>query len=139
VIRQEIVNHPFTIDAMVVMPDHLRALWTLPENDADFSNRWRRIKAGFSKALPNTKQRSASRKSKDERGIWQRRFWEHLIRDDLDYARHVDYIHFNPVKHGHVSNVKDWPHSTFHRWVREDRLPENWAGNNDDGQIFGER
>ncbi len=115
VLREEMARHPFTIDAMVVLPEHLHAIWTLPENDADFSNRWRRIKAAFSKALPNTERRSASRESKGERGIWQRRFWEHLVRDKLDYARHVDYIHFNPVKHGHVLNVKDWPHSSFHR------------------------
>ena len=139
IIREEIARHPFTIDAMVVLPDHLHALWTLPENDADFSNRWRRIKAAFSKAIPDNERRSASRESKGERGIWQRRFWEHLIRDDLDFARHVDYIHFNPVKHGHVLNVKDLPHSSFHRWVREGRLSENWAGEDEEHQVFGER
>jgi putative transposase len=139
VIRAEMVKHPFTIDAMVVLPEHLHAIWTLPENDADFSNRWRRIKTEFSKGLPITERRSASRESKGERGVWQRRFWEHLIRDELDYARHVDYIHFNPVKHGHVTKVRDWPHSSFHRWVREGRLPDNWAGTDDEHQVFGER
>ena len=138
IIREEMSRHPFTIDAMVDLPEHLHAIWTLPENDADFSNRWRRIKAAFSKTLPNNERRSTSRESKGERGIWQRRFWEHLIRDDLDYARHVDYIHFNPVKHGHVLNVKDWPHSSFLRWVREGRLPENWAGEDVEHQVFGE-
>jgi putative transposase len=107
--------HPFKQDALVVMPNHLHAVMTLPEDDADFSLRWRLIKAGFSKRLPRYESISQSRSSKLERGIWQRRFWEHAIRDDIDYQRHVDYIHFNPVKHGYVSNPHDWPYSTIHR------------------------
>jgi putative transposase len=139
VIRAEMAKNPFTIDAIVILPEHLHAIWTLPENDADFSNRWRCIKAAFSTALPKNERRSVSRESKGERGIWQRRFWEHLIRDDIDYARHVDYIHFNPVKHGHVTKVRDWPHSSFHRWVREGKLSDNWAGTADEHLVFGER
>ena len=110
--------HPFTVEAIVVMPDHLHALWSLPEGDADFATRWRQIKAGFSRALPRDERVSMSRAGKGERGIWQRRCWEHTLRDERDFERHVDYIHFNPVKHGHVSRVSDWPHSTFHRMVR---------------------
>ena len=91
------VGHPFAIDAIVVLPDHLHAIWTLPPEDSDFALRWRLIKTTFSRALPHTEPRSASHQAKRERGIWQRRYWEHLIRDDADFARHVDYIHINPV------------------------------------------
>lgn len=107
--------HPFETIAMTVMPDHLHAIWRLPEGDADFSTRWRQIKAGFSRALPQTELRSPSRSGKAERGIWQRRFWEHLIRDDDDLRFHVDYTHFNPVKHRLVSDAHLWPYSTLHR------------------------
>ena len=131
--------YPFRIDALVILPDHLHAVLTLPDGDADYSGRWRRIKAAFSTALPSTERRSASRRSKGERGIWQRRFWEHLIRDEEDYARHVDYIHFNPVKHGHVKWVRDWPYSTFHRFVREGKYPLDWAGGDESGIVAGER
>ncbi len=101
-IRHVKAAHPFEIDAMVVLPDHLPAIWTLPRDDAEFATRWTLIKAGFSRQIPKTERISESRKSKGERGIWQRRYWEHLIRDDEDFARHVDYIHYNPVKHGYV-------------------------------------
>ncbi len=87
--------------AIVVLPDHLHAIWTLPEGDADFAMRWRLIKSAFSRALPNGEAVSQSRFDRGERGIWQRRYWEHTLRDEDDFARHVDYIHFNPVKHGH--------------------------------------
>ena len=99
-VRRARANAPFHIDAWVVLPDHLHCLWTLPEDDADFSGRWRAIKIGFSKSLPATETRSAVNIRRGERGIWQHRFWEHTIRDDRDYAVHMDYIHFNPVKHG---------------------------------------
>src|SRR5215211_3224537 len=92
--------HPFSIDAIVVLPDHLHAIWTLPDGDADFPLRWRLIKSTFSRSLPQGEQVSASRREKGERGIWQRRYWEHVLRDDADYAAYMDYIHFNPVKHG---------------------------------------
>ena len=117
-------RHPFTIDAMVVLPDHLHALWTLPPDDADYATRWMLIKQAFSKGLPMA---SALRGTKGERSIWQRRYWEHQIRDDDDYARHVEYIHFNPVKHGLAARAVDWPHSSFHRWVREWRVAPDWG------------
>ena len=133
-------RHPLTIDAVVILPEHLHAVWTLPDGDIDFPLRWRLVKTAFSRALPSDETVSTSRKSKGERGIWQRRFWEHTLRDEDDYARHVDYIHFNPVKHGHVGCVRDWPYSSFHRMVREGILPEDWAGDcEDDGALFGER
>jgi putative transposase len=111
-------RHPFSIEATVVLPDHLHAIWRLPEGDCDFALRWRLIKGAFSRSLPNTERVSMSRLERGERGIWQRRYWEHTLRDEQDLARHIDYIHFNPVKHGHVGRVVDWPHSTFHRMVK---------------------
>jgi len=107
-------DRPFAIDAVVVLPDHLHALLTLPVNDADFSGRWRRIKGHFSSALIAAGAK-LKRSWNGDLALWQRRFWEHTIRDESDFARHVDYIHFNPVKHGHVTRVRDWPHSSFHR------------------------
>ena len=121
-------RHPFTIDAMVVMPEHLHVIWTLPSGDADYAMRWRLIKTDFSRSIPVDERRSVSRQEKGERGIWQRRYWEHTIRDELDYQRHVDYIHFNPVKHGLVTSVRDWPYSSFHRFVKHGVLSEDWAG-----------
>ncbi|MGH8561841.1 MAG: REP-associated tyrosine transposase, partial [Nevskiales bacterium] len=115
--RQTRQDHPFDVKAIVILPDHLHCLWQLPPGDCDYSTRWRLVKAGFSAALPAHERVSASRQRKGERGIWQRRFWEHVIRDERDYERHFDYIHFNPVKHGYVENVRDWPYSSFHRWV----------------------
>jgi putative transposase len=133
-------THPFAVEATVVLPDHLHAIWTLPEGDVDFSTRWRLIKATFSRGLPPGEKVSASRASRGERGIWQRRYWEHTLRDEGDFERHVDYIHFNPVKHGHVSRVCDWPYSTFDRMVRRGIYPNDWAGDGLDPQsAFGER
>jgi putative transposase len=133
-------RHKFTLEATVVLPDHLHAIWTLPEGDADFAVRWRLMKSAFSRGLPLGERRSQSRSRKAERGIWQRRYWEHTLRDENDFERHVDYINFNPVKHGHVAQVKDWPHSSFHRMVRLGLYPEDWAGDTrDDGAVFGER
>jgi len=118
---------PFEIDAMVVLPEHLHCIWTLPPGDADYQTHWALIKAGFSRAIPVGERRSMSRIKRGERGIWQRRYWEHLIRDDQDFERHVDYIHWNPVKHGWVRRVGDWPHSSFHAYVRRGIYPVNWA------------
>src|SRR5258708_27668481 len=101
--RDTRLRHPFTIEAIAVLPDHLHTIWTMPEGDGDFAVRWAVIKASFSRMLPKGEPVSASRLRKRERGIWQRRYWEHTIRDEGDFARHVDYIHFNPVKHGHVA------------------------------------
>ena len=120
-------RYPFHIDAWVVLPEHLHCVLTLPPGDSDFSTRWRLIKSGFSRALPKTERLSAVRKAAGERGIWQRHFWEHWIRDEADYQRHVDYVHVNPLKHGHVKRVQDWPYSTFHRYVAEGIYPANWC------------
>ena len=125
--RQVKSAHPFDIIAIAVLPDHLHTVWTLPDGDSDYSTRWRQIKSGFSRALPNGERLSASRKSKAERGIWQRRFWEHTVRNEADLARCIDYLHYNPVKHGHVKAVSDWPHSSFHRFVANGRYHANWA------------
>ena len=134
------MRHPFAITAIVVLPDHLHAIWTLPEGDADFAMRWRLIKSAFSRALPNGEAVSQSRFDRGERGIWQRRYWEHTLRDENDFARHVDYIHFNPVKHGLAKRVRDWPHSSFHRMVRRGVYPEDWAGDVSAESVeFGER
>ncbi|UGV26901.1 transposase [Rhodopseudomonas boonkerdii] len=134
------VRRPFTMDAIVVLPDHLHAIWTLPEGDADFATRWRLIKAYFSRHVALGEDVSRSRILRGERGIWQRRFWEHTIRDERDYERHVDYIHFNPVKHGHVTRVRDWPYSSFHRFVARGIYPKDWAGDvSEIGVSFGER
>jgi len=130
---------PFTIDAFVVLPNHLHAIWTLPRGDADFSTRWRLIKSRFARALPKQERLSAVRLERHERGIWQRRFWEHLIRDDADYARHIEYCYINPVKHGLVNRVSDWPHSSFHRDVRAGIFPLDWAGELERDGEFGER
>jgi putative transposase len=97
------------------------------ETIADFSTRWSNIKSGFSRGL-NPMPRSASKVGKREKGIWQRRYWEHAIRDDADLERHVNYIHFNPVKHGHVTRVIDWPHSSFHRYVERGLCAADWGG-----------
>jgi putative transposase len=133
-------THPFDIVAMVVLPDHLHAVWQLPEGDVDYPLRWSLIKAGFSRALPRSEYVSQARLHKRERGIWQRRYWEHLIRDDDDLQRHVDYIHINPVKHGHVRLASDWPYSSIHRYVRQGLLAADWAaGTGDDVGGSGER
>ncbi|CAN7634633.1 transposase [Aquipseudomonas alcaligenes] len=133
-------RRPFHIDAWVVLPEHMHCLWTLPPGDDDFAMRWRSIKFAFSKRLADTESRTEAQRARGERGIWQRRYWEHLIRDDLDYQRHFDYIHINPVKHGHVRRVCDWPYSSFHRAVRDGIYPLDWAGDGlaDDAIRWGE-
>ena len=120
--------HAFEIVAWVVMPNHLHAIWTLPDGDQDFARRWMLIKQSFSRSVPAGERVSASRRRTGERGIWQRRYWEHLIRDERDLRNHIDYIHFNPVKHGWVQRPGDWPHSSFNRFVLEGVLPADWAG-----------
>lgn len=118
---------PFEMLAIVVLPDHLHCIWRLPGNDADNANRWAHIKAGFSRRLPWDEWRTGRRIVSRERGIWQRRYWEHLIRDDEDMRRHVDYIHWNPVKHGHAPCAAEWPYSSFRRWVMAGAYPMDWA------------
>ena len=128
---------PFKLVAIVVLPDHLHCLLLLPEEDDDFSTRWRLIKSYFSKkcAMESPIPISDSRCSKNEKSIWQRRFWEHLIKSDEDLSRHLDYIHLNPVKHGFVSSPRDWPHSSFHRFRQKGYYDENFG---DKGIVFDE-
>jgi len=139
-LRETQQHHPFSIDAIVVLPDHLHTVWTLPVGDADFSTRWRLIKTSFSRSLAAGEPVSGSRSAKGERGIWQRRYWEHTIRDEKDFERHIDDVHINPVKHGLVTRVSEWPYSSFHRMVKLGIYPEDWTGDSSshDG-AFGER
>jgi putative transposase len=126
-------RHPFRIHGWVVLPEHLHCVIELPASDADFATRWRLIKMDFSKALPRTERMSAVRTRRGERGIWQRRYWEHLIRDERDYRAHMDYVHINPLKHGLVERVAEWPYSTFHRLVVQGIYPADWAGGSEAG------
>ena len=126
--------HPFIVDAIVVLPEHLHAIWTLPSSDADFSGRWRKIKGAFTRKVLD----AGAKISRDQRGeydLWQRRFWEHTIRDDADFQRCTDYIHYNPVKHGLVTSPADWRLSSLHRCIRGGVLPLDWGG---DGAIEGD-
>jgi putative transposase len=127
--------YPFETLAICVLPDHLHSVWSLPPDEADFPLRWSLIKSKFSRGLPADAERTSSKITKREKGIWQRRYWEHAIRSDEDLTRHVDYIHFNPVKHGYVSRASDWPHSSFARYVARGLLPADWGG--DARQISG--
>jgi len=131
-------RHPFRIDAIAVMPEHLHCIWTLPDDDTDFSTRWNLIKGHFSRRMPKDDVVSPSRVRKRERGIWQRRLWEHCLRDQDDFNRHVDYIHWNSVKHGWVQRVQDWPHSSFHHYVRQGIYPLDWLGDGVDDMVGGE-
>lgn len=127
-VRQVKFRHPFESVAWVVLPEHMHAIWTLPAGDTDFSIRWSLIKAAFSRVIPREELIPAAGMRKGERGIWQHRFWEHLVRDENDLHRHIDYVHFNPVKHGHVQRATDWPHSSIHRYTRQGILAPDWAG-----------
>jgi putative transposase len=131
-------ERPFVIDAIVILPNHLHAILALPEGDADYSGRWRRIKGHFSSALLRSGM-PIRRHGNGELALWQRRYWEHTISDETDFMRHIDYIHYNPVKHGLVARVRDWPHSSFHRYVRCGLLPQDWAGDARESSLdFGE-
>jgi len=129
-IRQVQTERPFELVAIVLLPDHLHCIWKLPEGDGDFSTRWACIKKEFSRLwlAGGGKEVSISeaRKAHRERGVWQKRFWEHRIRDENDMMRHVNYIHYNPVKHGLVRCPHDWPHSSFHRWVKDGYYKDDW-------------
>lgn len=127
---------PFRIDAVVVLPDHLHTIWTLPEGDDDFPSRWQALKAHFTR-LVNDRGESTTRNTSGEYDLWQRRYWEHLIRDDTDFERHVDYIHYNPVKHLLVGRPMDWPWSSIHRFVRLGSVPTAWATDPGEG-AYGE-
>jgi len=130
---------PFHIDAWVVLPDHMHCVWTLPEGDSDFPGRWWAIKTAFSKSLPVIERRSGVMVRRGERGVWQPRYWEHTIRDDRDYAVHVDYIHFNPVKHGFVEHPAEWPFSSFRHCVARGLYPADWLGGGGAPAETGER
>lgn len=124
--------HPFVVEASVVLPDHLDTIWTLPKGDCDFSTRWNLIKGNFSRQYGRQHQvLSASRQKKREKTVWQRRFWEHLVRDRKDFNRLCDYIHYNPVKHGLVRSPADWGHSTFGEFVAKGLYPQGWGADID--------
>ncbi|MGZ8293204.1 MAG: REP-associated tyrosine transposase [Telluria sp.] len=127
-VRETRARMPFRIDAWVVLPDHMHCVWTLPPGDADYPARWKSIKILFSKSLPKTEHLAPSRVRRGERGIWQRRYWEHTIRDDRDFETHVNYVHLNPVKHGLVQSAKDWPYSSFHKYVAAGIYSPDWMG-----------
>src|SRR5581483_439824 len=124
-------QRPFTIIAMVLLPDHLHTIWTLPPDDADYSTRWQRIKETFTEdylaAGGAEATRSPSRTEHSGRGVWQRRFWEHTVRDADDLTRCLDYVHYNPIKHGYVTRPADYPWSTFHRYVRLGEYDPEWG------------
>ncbi|MEW8507479.1 MAG: transposase [Candidatus Thiodiazotropha sp.] len=126
------IKYPFEIDAFCLLPDHLHAVWTPPEGDANYSKRWSAIKSLFSRRFRELANRfeapTDSRKTRGEQTFWQRRFWEHLIQNENDFRRHLDYIHFNPVKHGYVNSVSDWPWSSFHRYMNEGVYSNDWGG-----------
>ena len=137
-VRRTRLLYPFRVDAWVVLPEHMHAVWTLPEGDAAFSRRWTLIKRWFSAAIPHGEARSVSRAAKGERAIWQRRFWEHTVRDAADFTRHVDDVHFNPVKHGLAAHPGDWPYSSFRRAVARGDYPADWGHEGDVAGDFGE-
>ena len=126
--RREIHAHCFGLDVVVILPDHLHCLWCLPDDDYDYSGRWARIKRYFSRGcVGSTIKTSASRRRKRELSIWQRRFWEHRIRDEDDWRRHMDYIHYNPIKHGYVASSWDWPYSSLRKCAERGLYPDNWC------------
>ena len=137
--RRTLREHPFVINAMVVLPEHLHAMWSLPDGDDDYPGRWRSIKGHFTRTLVKQGVQFLQN-SRGEYKLWQPRYWEHTIRDETDFARHTDYIHFNPVKHGWVTQVRDWPYSTFHQFVKHGVYPPDWAGANveKDAEKYGE-
>ncbi len=123
-------RHPFEIEAEVILPDHVHMIWQLPEGDAAFERRLRLVKSTFTRLYLKESPappRSASRQSKGEQAIWQRRYWEHVIRDEDDFGAHLDYIHYNPVAHGLAAAPRDWPFSTFGRWVERGVYLPEWG------------
>jgi putative transposase len=135
------LTNPFSIDAWVLLPDHLHAIWTLPPDDAGFGIRWALIKRFVTKQcnpeLKRDEWMNPSKLKRKESTFWQRRFWEHQIRNERDFQNHIDYIHYNPVKHGLVKKVSDWPFSTFHRYVGQGVYGTDWAGMSDDEELTG--
>lgn len=131
IIRECQSTHPIDIRAIVLLPEHLHTIWCLPEGDTNYSGRWQWIKTQFTQRWLKSGGTEVSiaqgRKNDGRRGVWQPKFWEHTIQDEDDFERHFDYIHWNPVKHGHVRCPEDWPGSSFHRWVRAGVYPEHWG------------
>ena len=127
--RHTMQRHPIKIDAIVLLPDHLHCIWTMPKDDDNYSMRWGLIKSYFSRHCQDVHEDvvSKSRRSKQERGFWQRRFWEHTIQSDEDFIKHVEYIHYNPVKHNLVATPKDWEYSSFHRYVKLGLYDKMWG------------
>ncbi len=132
VIKEVKQKYPFTVDAWILLPDHLHSIWTLPPGDIEYPKRWGMIKAGFSKQAKSLFHRqewmNETKTRRRESTIWQRRYWEHQIRNEDDYRRYMDYLHYNPVKHRLVRRVIDWPYSTFHRYVKEGVYTKDWCG-----------
>ena len=131
---------PFEVSAIVLLPDHLHAIWSLPLGDSNYPARWAWIKKEFTKSWLDLRGKSLpvspAREAENRRGVWQPRFWEHTIEDEDDFENHFDYIHYNPVKHGYVQCPRDWRWSSFHRWVKAGIYPADWAcGNYDPSQL----
>ena len=127
-------KRPFDLVAIVLLPDHIHTVWTLPQGDAGYPTRWKRIKEEFTVAYLSQGgaevPQSLSRQRQGERGVWQRRYWERSVRDEEDLKRCVDYVHWNPKKHGYVTSVRDWPWSSFHRYVELDEYTRDWGAEN---------
>ena len=121
--RYTLQKHPFKIKGLVILPDHLHCIWQLPENDHDFSIRWNMIKRYFSSGF------NVESNHRREKKIWQRRFWEHAVRDENNLNQCLDYIHYNPVKHGYVASPCDWSQSTFHNHVQKGHYDIHWGRN----------
>jgi putative transposase len=133
---------PFQVPAIVLLPEHIHTIWTLPEGDSDYSKRWGVIKkaftTGYLAAGGAERPVSAGRIAQRRRGVWQPRFWEHMIRDETDYERHFNYIHFNPVKHGHSTSPAEWPWSSFQKWVEVGVYDKDWGKVPDASHTFAE-
>ena len=127
--RYVMEKHPFKIDAIVILPDHLHCIWTLPEGDSDYSTRWRLIKSYFTRNCDSQYhgEMTTSRENKKEQALWQRRFWEHSIKNEKDLLNHIEYIHYNPVKHGLVQFPSEWKYSSFHRYVKDGIYARDWG------------
>ena len=132
---------PFQLTAIVLLWDHLHCLWELPPGDSDYPSRWKAIKDQFTTdwlAIGGHEEPiTPSQKRRGHRGIWQRRYWEHTVRDEIDFERRFDYVHFNPVKHEYVRHPADWPFSSFHRWVDFGHYPRGWATSAEPPQLAG--
>ncbi len=120
---------PFITEAIVILPDHIHALWTMPTEDDDYPSRVRLFKSHFTRQLPVVMKQTdnKNRQTHKQTGIWQLRYWEHTIRDEYDFINHANYIHYNPIKHGYVKNVADWKYSTFHRYVKKGLYEKDWG------------